>query len=637
MLNKKLISYKSSNNSRNHYNSKKKVINLVNYIYDDEFVSLINNLSSSLKDYFKLLSRFMNNLREITSTLGNQTLYSKCLLNECLSLYKNNNTDKIMQLSDRIYIIDNNKKLLNNNISLIDVNMQSFLDKAKILFKKMKIIRNNKLNNLVKKQKYNENNKIINKNSNNNIYNEFNYNINNNDSYNFRKRRYYSSNNNMRYNNQPILNQNYQNFNCTALKKNKTSKIYSKTLVNNNNLSIDLNNNKNDYINYNRNNSNVNDRKKTISFNLRKFLFKSNKSQLDNPLENSNESFNYKNTLINMRNTNNSLLNYCSLINNGKAKNNRNINTKDNIKYKNISSFSNDISNTNNKYKNSLQDININKNVIGNSIYDYKHCWNKTNLELKNYRSKDIQFIPNYFNSINYNNKEKEIIIDDKNINIICYTIANKIIEYFMLLNDIDSNEENKYKLKSVKKNLINICLNIINKINISRNENNINLNLTNSVKLKDNNHINELKNNYLRFSKNYNKGNINNSKNKVRNDMSNEIKKENIFRNIEEIKIYNSVGNMPKNLINSQNNNINIIGNNNEIAYNVKNTINYKNNIIDLLNHELKKKNECIKKMNNLFKKNNAKNNIKINMNEFRIMNPIRIQLIPKKNSKKK
>ena len=159
MLNKKIVSYKSGNNSRNHYNSNNKVINLVNYIYDDEFVSLINNLSSSLKDYFKLLSKLMNNIREITSTLGNQTLYSKCLLNECLSLYKNNNTDKIVQLSDRIDIIDNNKKLLNNNISLIGVNMQSFLDKAKMIFKKMKIMRNNKLNNIIKKQKYIQNKK----------------------------------------------------------------------------------------------------------------------------------------------------------------------------------------------------------------------------------------------------------------------------------------------------------------------------------------------------------------------------------------------------------------------------------------------------------------------------------------------
>ena len=57
MYNKKNCSHRSANNSRNHYNSNT-VINLVNIIYDDEFVSLINNLSSSLKDYFKLLINF---------------------------------------------------------------------------------------------------------------------------------------------------------------------------------------------------------------------------------------------------------------------------------------------------------------------------------------------------------------------------------------------------------------------------------------------------------------------------------------------------------------------------------------------------------------------------------------------------
>ena len=43
-------------------------------------------------------------------------------------------------------IIDNTKKLLDNKISLIDTNMPSFLDKEKILFKKMKIKRNSKIN-----------------------------------------------------------------------------------------------------------------------------------------------------------------------------------------------------------------------------------------------------------------------------------------------------------------------------------------------------------------------------------------------------------------------------------------------------------------------------------------------------------
>ena len=536
--------YKSDNNSRNHYNSNNTVINLVNIIYDDEFVSLINNLSSSLKDYFKLLKNLMNNIKEIISTLNNQTLYSKCLLNECITLYENNNNiDKLIQLSDRIDIIDNNKKLLNHNVSLIEVNMSSFLDKAKILFKKMKITRNSKINNTIKKQTNNINNingkNIINK-SGNNL--EINYNR--NDFKKNEKRKNLSCNNfNFRYD-ESKLNQNIlQNINCTTLKKNNmTSKSYSKTLFNN-----DFNNSSNlDINNYNDFNLNINDdTQKTTNFNLRHFLFKSNKNIIDNPLENSNESYNFKNSLKNIQKRNNSLKKYCNLINDSKTKNNRNINGNQSLKYKNINSFSN---------KNSMKEMN--RNNISNNIYDYKHCWNKNNLELKNYKlNKNIEFIPNYFNSKNSIKIEKDINNDISNINNIyninnisnlnnvnnvnnvnnnnnlCLNIAYKIIDYFSLVNNIDMNEENKYKLKTIKKYLINISLNIIKKVSNSRNDKN-NLNLTNSVKSKETIHINELKNNYMNFSKIYNK----NKRNINMNLLNKEKRNMNLSKNINNI-----------------------------------------------------------------------------------------------------
>ena len=87
---KKHSPFKSENNSRNLNNSKNHIINFVNIIYDDEFVSLINNLSSSLKDFLKFLKNILNNIHEVISTLSNQTLYSKCLINECISYNKNN-------------------------------------------------------------------------------------------------------------------------------------------------------------------------------------------------------------------------------------------------------------------------------------------------------------------------------------------------------------------------------------------------------------------------------------------------------------------------------------------------------------------------------------------------------------------
>ena len=630
MNEKKNYPYKSANNSRNHYNSNNTVINLVNIIYDDEFVSLINNLSSSLKDYFKLLNKLINNIREITSTLGNQTLYSKCLLNDCISLDKNNNTDKFIQLSDRIDIIDNNKKLLDNNISLIDTNMSSFLDKAKILFKKMKITRNSKLNNTIKKQKYIQNN---NKNE------KININYNNKDS-NITRRNNYSCNNERFHH--PNLNQySYQNYYCTTLKKNKTSKSYSKNLLNNNNFNYEYNINKSDYNKYNKNNideiNDENDRQKTINFNIRQFLFKTNQNKLDNALENSNESFKLTKSLSKMKNSNNSLFNYCSLINSSNIRYDRNMNIKENLNFKNINSFSNDISKKN---KNNIKNMNI-KNLKNSNIFDYKHCWNKNNLELKNYKNKNIEYIPNYFNSFNSMNK-----INNINKNNMCCSLANKIIEYFNIIKEIDNDsEEKKYKLKKMKKIILDLCLSILHKCsNHSRNENK--LNLTNSVKFKENSHTNDLRNNIMNFSKIYNKNKRNQNENLFNKEKQNinfnynrnnisktykDTKKDNIFRNSEEIKIYNSVGNLNNNIINSLSNNNNLM-NNNQIGNNIQIEINYKNKMIDFLNSQLNKKNEYINKISNiLIRKQN-------NFNNLRIIKPPKVEIIQKiKFNKKK
>ena len=616
MNGKRKYPYKSANNSRNHYNSNNTVINLVNIIYDDEFVSLINNLSSSLKDYFKLLNKLINNIREITSTLGNQTLYSKCLLNDCISLDKNHNTDKFIQLSDRIDIIDNNKKLLENNISLIDANMSSFLDKAKLLFKKMKVTRNSKLNNTIKKQKYIQNShKIINNNKNE----DMNLHYYSNDSHKFRRNNY--SCNNARYQH-PNLNQYaYQNYFCTTLKKNRTSRSYSKNLMNNNNFNIENQLNKSDYNNYNYdidNINNMNDRQKTMNFNIRQFLFNTNQNILDKTFENSNESFKIKKQSNKGENSNNFLFNYCSLVNNSKNKNDRNMNIKENLKYKNIHSLNNEVYNKN---RHNLKNMNI-KNLINSNIFDYKHCWNKNNLELKNYKNKNIEYIPNYFNSLNYVNKGKE----SNNSNNICYSLATKVIEYFNFIKYIDNNsEEKKNKLKKMKKIIFDLCINIINKFsNHSRNENR--LNLTNSVKYRENNNNSDIKNNIMNFSKIYNKnkrnpnenlfnkGNNNINFNSNRNNINNtykDIKKDNIFRNNEEIKIYNSVGNLKNNFVKSQSLNKNLI-NNIQIGNNLKSEIDNKNNIIGILNNELKKKNEYITKINNiLIRKQKSFNNL--------------------------
>ena len=413
--------FKSENNSRKPYNSKNHIINFVNIIYDDEFVSLINNLSSSLKEYLKFLKNILNNIHEVISNLSNQTLYSKCLINECLS-YNKNNTEKMLQLSDRIDIIENNKKLLDNNISLIEVNMSSFLDKAKILFKKMKITRKSKLNNSIRKHKNKRNNNSY---TNNNISNKNKIEVKVNN-------KFHSSNKDIGYK-RPYLNRNtFQKFFYLSSQKNKTSKscsnLKNKILENdeiyNNDYSIN---------NYTKRNDLINENQKTLGFNLRQFLFKSHKNKLENFLDKNNNSHNHKNSWSKFRNSNNSLFNYCAKTN-SEIKNNRNKNNIENLKLKNItSSNNNEKINFNNPYNN-------NRNLYNNNF-------NINILDKNNISNKKIELMPNYFNNSNsYLNKENSFYFDNNNKSDITLTLANKIIEYFMFTKT--NNEQNNIEKK---------------------------------------------------------------------------------------------------------------------------------------------------------------------------------------------
>ena len=440
-------SYYTGNISRNQVKSNNTVINLVNIIYDNEFVSLINDLSSSLKNCFKLINDSLKNIKDISSSLGNQIIYSKCIINDYIMINKKNKNDKLIQVKDRLDFIDNNKNLLESNISFMNVNITGFLEHAKNLFKRMKISRNNKLNNIQ------NNNNILNKDFKfNNYFSNNNYNSSDNfHSKETKNKRNYSSYDNMRY---KAKSQNtFQNYNSLSFKKNKSLKNISDNLLINSSDDVNYHNieNKND----------CSERQKTISFNLRRFMFNKNKNKINNLLENISLNKEKK-----MNNNNNLLFNYCSLINNSKAKNNRKKINKGNIKsLKNINSFKND---------------NRINNIFNNNIYENR---NDNNL---NNNKKKINF--NYFSNSSINkiinndidNSDSLKMIENnnnkqKNLDSI---LANKIIEYFTLLK---SNEKNKMKIEKIQKYLINISLNIIN---------------------KKENHINSLKHNYLKNSK---------------------------------------------------------------------------------------------------------------------------------------
>ena len=52
-------------------NSSSRLINLVNIVYDDEFVHIINKLSSSIKTYFKMAKKTISEINDNLSNLIN--------------------------------------------------------------------------------------------------------------------------------------------------------------------------------------------------------------------------------------------------------------------------------------------------------------------------------------------------------------------------------------------------------------------------------------------------------------------------------------------------------------------------------------------------------------------------------------
>ena len=524
-------SFYNGNISRNQIKSNNTVINLVNIIYDNEFVSLINELSASLKECFKLINKLLDNIKEISSSLGNQIIFSKCLINDYIAINNKNNNDKLLQVKDRLDFIDNNKNLLESNISFMNINISSFLEHAKSLFKRMKISRNNKLNNIQ------NNNKMIQNDFKFNNYFSNNNNYNSNDNYQSKiakNKRNYSLFDNIRY---KAKSQNtFQHYKSLSFKKNKSFKNISENLLIN--CSDDINNNR-----YLENKNDNSERQKTISFNLRRFMFNKERNKIDKLLE--NISLNKENKL-----NNNLLFNYNSLVNSSKEKNNKKKINRGNIKsLKNINSFKNN-NRTNNYYINR----NIYENRIDNIINDNKK---KINYNSNSNINKIIK-------NSDIDNSDSLKMIENNNIqHKDTYSIlANKIIEYFTLLKN---SEKNKIKIDKIHKYLVNISLNIIN---------------------KKENHINNLKHNYLKNSK----------------------IQENIMRNMNysyQIRNNNTVGGNDKKV-------------NNE-------------NIINILNKELNKKNEYIRKLKYIIDNRYNKNGI-VKAQNFEIIQKRKILIIIKK-----
>ena len=111
--------------------------NLSSNIYDDEFVSLINQLSESIKVYFKT-SKY--NAKETNNYLLLFDKQWKELKESFKTISQNNSLENINEILNQLL----------KNAKSIDTNLNLFFEDAKILFKKMKLKRKENILNIRK-------------------------------------------------------------------------------------------------------------------------------------------------------------------------------------------------------------------------------------------------------------------------------------------------------------------------------------------------------------------------------------------------------------------------------------------------------------------------------------------------------
>ena len=132
---------------------------------DDKFITLINNLSNLIKTYYYLCK---DNNEEIFHFLSSYESNITLLLSIIKDFLQNNASNKLIE---RILEIEINIKLINSpfhsNLEKNQENLKMFIEEAKEIFKQMKYLRHEKLNNnninkikhqlIKKKYEYNSN------------------------------------------------------------------------------------------------------------------------------------------------------------------------------------------------------------------------------------------------------------------------------------------------------------------------------------------------------------------------------------------------------------------------------------------------------------------------------------------------
>ena len=124
-------------------------INTSNKNLEKNIINFMTTLYSNIKSFQEKILNNINSIKNITSSLDNHTNHSKSLLK--LIVIKNNNyIERYRQLSDRIDMINQSKKILEDNLFFANESIKIFMDDVKQLFIKM--------NQKIKETKYIESN-----------------------------------------------------------------------------------------------------------------------------------------------------------------------------------------------------------------------------------------------------------------------------------------------------------------------------------------------------------------------------------------------------------------------------------------------------------------------------------------------
>ena len=132
----------NKNNGNNEINSlklPKSLLESVNIIYDDDFISQINKISLIIKENYNFIKQIINKLQTISININNKIFNKNLGLTESMKLIFNNNSK----------FWNNINEALNHNIFLIDAELNKFYEKMKSIFKKMKLIRSQKMKNII--------------------------------------------------------------------------------------------------------------------------------------------------------------------------------------------------------------------------------------------------------------------------------------------------------------------------------------------------------------------------------------------------------------------------------------------------------------------------------------------------------